>query len=89
MCTNGSGWVYGLPKCKIKIGDGDFALLVPLLDRIVKLLGDRESGQIPRVAVKINVLSIASRGYSGGVRGCVPVDGVDGAERVDVDFQVG
>jgi hypothetical protein len=62
--------------------------LLPDVDGRVELLGGGEVGEVPRVAVKVDVFGVAADG-DGLALGDSGVDGVLGPEGVDVDFVVG
>ena len=67
--------------------DLEGALRGPDGERVVELLGDGEGGEVPWVAVVVHVLGVPADGDC--ACGCdAVVQGVDGAEGVDVDFEV-
>lgn len=69
-------------------GDIEAPKLVPAVNGVVQLLGGGEGGQVPGVAVVVDVLLVATESDT-TVGGDVGVDGVDVAERVDDGLVVG
>jgi len=67
--------------------DGDRTLLLPYDDGVVELLGGGEGGEVPGVSVVVDVLGISANS-DGTTLSNVPVDAVDGPERVDDGFVV-
>jgi hypothetical protein len=69
-------------------GDGEGAGGLPDVDGVVELLGRGEVGEVPRVAVVVDVFRVAADGDGFALRDA-RVDAVFGAEGVDVGFVVG
>jgi hypothetical protein len=62
-------------------------LFLPHIDGIVKLLGGRIGGEVPGVAVVVDVFRVSANG-NGFALGDAAVDCVDGAERVYISLVV-
>lgn len=76
VSANCCGWVHVLEESERGRGDGQGANLLPLVDRIVKLLGSGESGEVPVKCIVSESRTVKQWGLLPGVAVVVDILGV-------------